>query len=600
MSEKQTLWAPVEGQIISRWGNAVVPENVLSEYPRPQMTRDRWQNLNGIWDYAIVPRIIEEVTDYQGKILVPFPVESALSGVKKPLLPDQRLWYRHNFRIPESWDDERLLLHFGAVDYQTQVWVNGVYLGEHIGGSLPFSFEITEAVRTKNKHELIVAVWDPSDTGDQERGKQVLNPKQIWYTPASGIWQTVWLEPVPGTSIERLKITPDIDTEQLHLSATLIQGDHAGLSINAVVKLDGKTVAEMRGKPAETISLPIPKPQLWSPESPTLYDLEISLLDGEKQVDQVESYFGMRKFHIAPDEHGHQRIFLNNQPLFHYGPLDQGYWPDGLYTAPTDEALLFDIEFAKKIGCNMIRKHIKIEPARWYYHCDRLGVIVWQDMPNGGKAVGGFTSIAAMLFNTKVDDRKRLKQAGRSDPENRAHFRCELQGMIDLLYNVPCIGMWVPFNEAWGQFNAREISEWLKVYDPTRPVDHASGWFDQGAGDFLSLHVYFKALKMPKLDPKRAFILSEFGGYSLMLKGHAWKEDKKFGYKFFETKDELTDAYITLIRGQLLPMIPQGLAGAVYTQTTDVEIEINGYLTYDREVEKMDVEKLIQVHRELY
>jgi beta-galactosidase/beta-glucuronidase len=600
MTETNISWKPVEGHIISRWAKQVDPGNVLPEYPRPQMVRDRWQNLNGLWDYAIVPKSTEQVSDFEGKILVPFPVESALSGVKKPLLPQQRLWYRRRFTIPETWGDDRVLLHFGAVDYQAQIWVNGVYLGEHLGGHLPFSFDITEQIQSNTDHELVVAVWDPSDAGNQERGKQVLKPKQIWYTAASGIWQTVWLEPVPETRIDRLKITPDIDTEQLHLTTFLHNTQPTGLSVSIVAKLDGGTVAEKKGKPGDTISLPIPSPQLWSPDSPTLYDLEISLQSDGKHVDRVDSYFGMRKFHIAPDENGHQRIFLNNQPLFHYGPLDQGYWPDGLYTAPTDAALLYDIEYAKKIGCNMIRKHIKVEPARWYYHCDRLGVIVWQDMPNGGKPVGGLISILALLFNTSVDDRKRLRQAGRLAPENREQFRRELKGMIDWLYNAPCIGMWVPFNEAWGQFNAHEFSEWVKEYDPTRPVDHASGWFDQGAGDFQSLHVYFRALKMPKLDPKRAFILSEFGGYSLMLKDNAWNHKKKFGYRFFDSGAELTEAYVSLIQEQLRPLISQGLAGAVYTQTTDVEIEINGYLTYDRETEKMDVEKLIEVHQTLY
>jgi beta-galactosidase/beta-glucuronidase len=469
-------------------------------------------------------------------------------------------------------------------------------MGDHVGGSLPFSFDVTEQLQSSAENELVVAVWDPSDAGSQERGKQVLKPKQIWYTAASGIWQTVWLEPVPEVRIDRLKITPDIDTEELHLTTVLNREASAGLFVSVVARLEGTAVAETTGKPGESLALPIPSPRLWSPDSPTLYDLEVSLLRVAEEVDRVDSYFGMRKFHVAPDEKGHQRIYLNNQPLFHYGPLDQGYWPDGLYTAPTDEALRFDIEYAKKIGCNMIRKHIKVEPARWYYHCDRLGVIVWQDMPNGGRSVGGVTSLMALMFNTTVNDEKRLGRVGRSDVENRAQFRRELEGMIDWLHNAPCIGMWVPFNEAWGQYNAREIAEWVKSFDPTRPVDHASGWFDQGAGDFQSLHVYFKALKLPKLDPKRASILSEFGGYSLTLPGHVWNEKKKFGYRFYDSREELAEAYEALINEQLIPLIPQGLAGAVYTQTTDVEIEINGYLTYDREVEKMDAGRLREVH----
>lgn len=593
-------WKIVEGDLLSKWAGDVDPGNPRPEYPRPQMTRESWQNLNGLWDYAIVGNEQEDVEIFEGKILVPFPVESALSGVKRSLLPKDRLWYRRSFKLDKKWEKERILIHFGGVDFETTLWINNQLIGEHRGGNLPFSFEITEWINWDGENEIKLAVWDPSDKGTQERGKQVLKPGGIWYTPASGIWQTVWIEPVPKSNICRVKISPDIDSKSVSVQIFLQGETDKGYTFKVTAKLNGEEIAKGKARIHETIRLNIEEPALWSPDSPTLYDLEVVLIKGLYKIDAVDSYFGMRKFHVAIAEDGFARIFLNNQPLFHYGPLDQGYWPDGLYTAPTEEAMLHDIEYAKKIGCNMIRKHIKVEPARWYYHCDRVGMIVWQDMPNGGKAIGGISSLLAMYFKNKVDDRKRLKKAGRDDPENRRHFMNKLQKMIDWLHNFPSIGMWVPFNEAWGQFNAAEVAKWLKEYDPSRPIDHASGWYDQGAGDFQSHHIYFSKLKMPKKQDERAFILSEFGGYSLKLPEHCWVLNKKFGYRFYKTKEELSEAYVSLLENQLLPLIPAGLAGAVYTQTTDVEMEINGYLTYDRKVEKMRKDFLNEVHQKLY
>lgn len=573
----------------------------LPEYPRPQMTRPGWVNLNGLWDYVILPKENSAPKPFDRKILVPFCVESELSGVQKPLLPSQRLWYRRTFplslRERGAEGGERVLLHFGAVDDGCIVWVNNNHIGEHRGGYLPFTFDITDSL-VDGENELTVSVWDPTDTGLQQRGKQVLNPKGIWYTSVSGIWQTVWLEVVPEVSIESLKLTPDLNSESLSVEVK-VRGEVESLNVVAEISSSGEKISSVSGQVTGRLRCAVPHPRAWTPDDPHLYDLKVQLIRDGQIVDEVGSYFAMRKFELVKDGKGHQRFALNDQPLFLYGPLDQGYFPDGLYTSPSEEAMLFDIEYTKRIGCNMIRKHIKVEPLRWYYACDRLGMIVWQDMPNGGLIDGEVVAPLALLLGFHRNDTRRLSRFGRDDAENRSRYRSELQGMIDHLYNVACVAVWVPFNESWGQFQSVDVAKWVKMYDPTRLVDHVSGWFDQGAGDFQSRHIYFKKLKRPNSD-QRAFVISEFGGYSLKVIGHLWDERKKFGYRFYETSEALTDAYLFLLEKELKPLISQGLAAAVYTQTTDVEIEINGYLTYDRKVEKMDAEKIKRAHAELF
>jgi len=584
---------------MTRWAEEVDPGNVLPEYPRPQLRRKRWKNLNGLWDVAVVPRHQQNVSDFPDRILVPFCIESALSGLKRPLHPDERLWYRRHFDVPEDWSGRNIRLNFGAVDWEATVRINDAELGTHRGGDLPFSFDITQHVR-ETDNELVVSVWDPTDTHSQQRGKQVLKPKLIFYTACSGIWQTVWLEPLPDPFITGLKLTPDVERDRLILQVSVSSDPPVEVEVEAYEQ--DKQVAGIRGASGTDLVLDIPAPKLWSPDTPFLYDVKVRTLGAENPPDEVTSYFGMRKFSTGVDGRGVPRLMLNNRPIFHHGLLDQGYWPDGLYTAPTDEALRYDVETTKKLGFNMIRKHIKVEPARWYYHCDRIGVIVWQDMVNGGKlSVGAPGIVRGMLDRLRRDDTTpgHYKKAFREDRKSRDRFEKELMEMIDTLYNVPAIGVWVPFNEAWGQFDAARIGRRVKEYDPTRTVDHASGWIDQGSGDLKSLHIYFFKLWVPKRRDMRVLVLSEYGGYSRKLSGHVWDQKKSFSYKRCKSREELTAAYTSLLEEQLLTRVPSGFSAAVYTQTTDVEIEINGLLTYDRRKIKLDEEKITALNRRL-
>jgi hypothetical protein len=558
---------------MTKWAQTVRPDNVLAEYPRPQMVRDEWLNLNGLWDYAIRPKDANQPRMFDGQILVPFPAESALSGVMKPVGPDNRLWYRRTFTVPDKWtaQKKRILLHFEAVDWETTVWMNGrmAGVGPHRGGYDPFTFDITAALKETGPQEIVVSVWDPTDAGEQPRGKQVRKPGSIWYTAVTGIWQTVWLEPVPGDGIMRLQLTPDIDAGALHVMAggALAQG---AFVVEAAAFAEGQEIASATGPRGGECKLSIPDAKLWSPDSPFLYNLKITLKRDGQVIDEVKSYFAMRKISLGKDEKGILRLCLNNKPLFQYGPLDQGWWPDGLYTAPSDEALKYDIEATKQLGMNMARKHVKVEPDRWYYWCDKLGLLVWQDMPSAGN---------------KTD-------------EGKKQFETELANVIEARRSHPCIVMWVPFNEGWGQYDTERIAEMVKKLDPSRLVDNASGWTDRKVGDVHDIHSYPGPAASP-VEETRAVVLGEFGGLGLPISGHTWQAEKNWGYRSYTSRDNLTEAYLALIRN-LRPLIGDGLCAAVYTQTTDVEVEVNGLMTYDRATIKMDAAKARATNETLY
>lgn len=567
------------------------------EYPRPQMAREKWQNLNGWWDYCIQSQSLPQPTDFDGKILVPFAPESVLSGVERVLQPEEKLWYQRQFEVSHT-PEQVVVLHFGAVDFFCQVLVNGIEVGSHWGGFLPFSFDITSTLQ-EGQNTLVVMVQDETEAALHQKGKQRLNPGGIWYTSVSGIWQTVWLEVLPKKHISSLKITPSIDTNTLELKVKVSEETLKSFcQVEATASFEGQEVARARGGLKSTLVFHLPDAKLWHPDHPHLYDLDVRLVENENQVDQVKSYFAMRKFGKSKDENGLWRFTLNNEPIFQYGPLDQGYFPEGLYTPPSEEAMLFDIEYAKKIGCNMIRKHVKVEPLRWYHACDKLGMIVWQDMPNGGRTTKD--AIVLFTFTSGIHryDQHRLKRFGREDPNNREEFRAELQDMVETLYNCPCIGVWTPFNESWGQFHAIRIAEWVKTLDPTRLVDHASGWFDQGGGDFQSRHVYVKALSA-RIPDDRILAVTEFGGYTMQVPDHVYTDRERFGYGHYQDAESLTAAYLNLLEQQVKPLIPKGLCAAIYTQTSDIETEINGFLSYDRKVEKMDSQILRKAHQEL-
>ena len=573
-------WAPAPGPLLTRWAGEVSPERVHAEYPRPQMARKEWLNLNGLWDYSIRPKDEGRPGKWDGLILVPFPVESALSGVMKQMDENQRLWCRTTFKLPKKWKGRRILLNFGAVDWESRVWVNGQLMGGHRGGYDPFSFDITAALKESDWQEVLVSAFDPSDAGFQPRGKQVKNPNGIWYTPTTGIWQTVWLEPLGENHIASLRILPDVDRERAVVEARLA-GPNRDLSIRATVLEGKRKVAAASRLAGEPLALPVREAKLWSPASPFLYGLRVELVKGRKVLDSVESYFGMRKIELGRDEAGKTRIMLNGRPLFQLGPLDQGFWPDGLYTAPSDEALRYDVEKTKALGFNMARKHVKVEPARWYYWCDKLGLLVWQDMPSGD----GFPEEG----RTKIE----------RSMESAENFRKELKAIMDANFNSPSIVVWVPFNEGWGQFATGEVSDWIKGYDPTRLVDCASGWHDVAqAGDIRDIHAY-PGPAAPEAEKNRAVVLGEFGGLGLPVKGHTWQDEKNWGYKSFESTAALTDAYLDLI-DRLMPLTREpGLSAAVYTQTTDVEIEVNGLMTYDRALVKPDEARIAEANRKL-
>ncbi len=581
-------WKIAGDKIRTTWAENLDPNNVLPEYPRPQLERNEWMNLNGLWSYAVTDLTAAKPTTFDGQILVPFAIESALSGVQKRVTKDDILWYERTFTLPSSWNGKRVMLNFGAVDWSCDVYLNDTLVGNHTGGYAPFSLDITAAL-TKGEQRLVVRVWDPTDSVHNPVGKQRLNPSGIWYTAVSGIWQTVWLEPVAKTNhIEGITTDCDIVRGELYVDAATANSNGT-LQIEV---LDGdKSLYTTKVLPGVRATLPIKDAKLWTPDTPHLYTLKLSLIEKGKVVDSANSYAALRQFSVERDAMGHKRMTLNGAPIFMYGPLDQGWWPDGLYTAPTDEALLSDVILTKELGFNTIRKHIKVEPARWYYHCDQQGIIVWQDMP----------CLALYNGNSKGGMWGRNNIGGGSDsPATREEKECyykEWAEIMDALRFFPSIGVWVPFNEAWGQFDTETVAEWTAAYDPTRLINAASGGNLRLCGDILDIHNY-PAPSMPFHSSEYVVVLGEYGGIGYPIKEHLWWNKRNWGYIQFNNTDEVTDEYVKYAT-MLKKFIPQGMAAAIYTQTTDVEGEVNGFVTYDRKVVKMDKAKVKAINTEI-
>ena len=571
----QPEWTPVGDRIMTFWGENLDPENVLQEYPRPQLVRDRWINLNGLWEYAITP--VDAVPEkMDGHILVPFAVESALSGVGRSVTEHDALWYEREFSVPKDWAGSRIMLNFGAVDWKAEVYVNDELAGCHTGGYAPFSFDVTDLLLQGKTNSLKVKVTDGTDSWFQPRGKQVSEPEGIWYTAVTGIWQTVWMEPVSESYVKSYNVVADIDASvaKVSVNAVLAEGD----ACEVVIMENGNVINKGRGT---EVVLDVPQMKLWSPDSPYLYDVEINIVRDGAVVDHVSGYAAMREISCERDADGHKRMCLNGEPLFQYGTLDQGWWPDGLYTAPSDEALAFDIQKTKEFGFNMIRKHVKVEPARWYWHCDRLGMLVWQDMPS-------------IEDNHENVWGNRAYDTGTDYPvtqEGKDNYYKEWGEVIAAFKGFPCIVVWVPFNEAWGQFDTEEVVRFTRAQDPTRLINYASGGnFVRCSGDILDLHNYPHP-DMYLYDKDYINVLGEYGGIGWPVEGHLWQPDRNWGYVQFKSADEVLDTYEKYAE-MLIDLIDDGFAGAIYTQTTDVEIEVNGLMTYDRKVVKLDQERL--------
>ena len=569
----QAQWKPAGDKIKTKWAEQINPQNVLPEYPRPQLERTDWVNLNGEWEYAIKPKGEVEPNSFDGNILVPFAVESSLSGVQKEVGENNELWYKRSFAVPANWKNKDVVLNFGAVDWKADVFVNDILIGSHQGGFTPFSFNITPYLTGKSNQKLVVRVWDPSDRGYQPRGKQTSNPEGIWYTPVTGIWQTVWLEPVATNHITSVKSIPNIDNGTMNVTVGTSQP--CNTAVVEVKLLDkGQVVASAKGVQGKELRLAVQNPTLWDTSNPYLYDMKVSLTKDGKVVDDVKSYTAFRKISSKRDANGIMRMQLNNKNLFQYGPLDQGWWPDGLYTAPTDEALLYDIVKTKDWGFNMIRKHVKVDPARWYYHCDKEGILVWQDMPSGDMG----NQWAPHTYNGGTDKER--------SSASIANYYQEWKEIMDLCVSHPSVVVWVPFNEAWGQFDTEKVAEWTKNYDPSRLVNPASGGNHRACGDILDLHNY-PGPSMFLFDPQRVTVLGEYGGIGLPLENHLWWNKRNWGYVQFKNSDEVTAEYVKYAN-ELKEMVDRGFSAAVYTQTTDVEGEVNGLMTYDRKEIKIN------------
>jgi hypothetical protein len=574
--KKEINWKIAENPILTEWAADVDPEKPWKEYPRPDMVRNAWMNLNGMWDYAITQKGTKPAS-WDGSILVPYPIESALSGVKKVVTENENLWYKTTFTIPRAWNEKHILLNFEAVDWETTVWIDGKEAGVHRGGYDPFTFDITEFLGSAKDHEMLVCVWDPTDKGTQPRGKQVSSPGSIWYTPTTGIWQTVWIEPVNETYISSFRTVTDPDNGTVVFKADVTNAGSASLLFN--IKREGKTIASATGKAGENITVKIDEPVLWSPENPFLYDIEIELNNNNNTTDKVLSYTGLRKISLGKTPDGFTRMLLNNEFVFQNGPLDQGFWPDGLYTPPTEEAMVYDLLKTKEMGFNMLRKHVKVENRIFYNWCDKLGILVWQDMPSGDKYISG-----------DMPDITKSK-------ESTEQFELELKRMIETKYNHPSIIMWVPFNEGWGQFETGRITDLIADYDSTRLVNSTSGWTDRGTGDINDIHHYPDPVVQPA-EEKRAIVLGEFGGLGLPLQGHTW-EQKNWGYRNMEDTLQLLaryELYYDLVHRFVKE---NGLSATIYTQTTDVETETNGLMTYDRKINKMGIENVYRANNNI-
>ncbi len=599
---------------VTKWSEDVDKNLPLNDYPRPQMVREDWMNLNGLWDFYLGIKSSIDAVEFDKEIVVPFCVESQLSGVMQKVLPEDYMYYRRSFSLPKTWKSRRIILHFGAVDWNTTIYVNGQEVGNHQGGYTSFEIDITNYLREHN--ELIVEVQDPTDSFTQQKGKQSLNPSGIFYTATSGIWQTVWLEPVSEHHIKSIKMTPEVDDQMIRIEL-IESGKEMMIKEINIIDAEQNCVATSKSM-SHSVTLSIPEPKLWSPTNPYLYTVEIEVIDQGQIIDKIGGYFGMRKFDIVLDSANRKKFTLNDEVIFYNGILDQGYWPEGIYTAPTDEALKSDIETAKKMGFNMIRKHIKVEPARWYYWCDRLGIVVWQDMINGGKlafedlipkmmssgqleipekvivkmqsgdevsTTDMMSIIQQVVANIDEDTSEEWYGYVGRDHDSRKMFEAELKEIIDQLYNVTSIGLWVPFNESWGQFDAKRIGDWVTSYDKTRQVDYHSGWVDTGGGEVRSFHTYCAPLEELIPDENRLFVISEFGGNTLLLGDKA--DEKIFSYGHHETSHEFTKAY-SLLMNEVSMLKNNGLGAVVYTQLTDVESELNGLMTYDRRAMKIN------------
>lgn len=559
--------------MLTEFGEKIDKNCPLAEYPRPQFVRNSYINLNGSWKCEF-SKSSELPSDFKTDITVPFSPETPLSGVGRVLEPTEYLHYEKRFDIPSDFNKGRVFIHFGAVDQIADVYLNGVHIGSHSGGYTPFSFEITDNIK-EGENRFNVTVRDFSDTKQYSRGKQKFNRGGIWYSPQSGIWQTVWLESTPKEYLHSVKITPDFDNEQVRFDF------EADAEVLVSVYDGDMLIAETAEK---VVRIPNFKP--WSPESPFLYNVVFSC-----GKDRVRSYFGMRKFSVGKDEKGMPRLFLNNKPYFHNGLLDQGYYPDGFLTPPSNEAMEYDVKTVKKMGFNMLRKHIKIEPLLWYHYCDVNGILVWQDMVNGGGKYGLEVSVLPFI-GVNLDDTN-YKTFKRTDASQRESYYKELREMLDALYNCPCIAVWVPFNEGWGQFDSAKAYKFIKEFDKTRVVDSTSGWHDRGVTDVISKHIYFTPIKV-KAGAK-PYVLSEFGGFSHRVNGHTFN-NKMFGYKIYNSPESLAKAYKKTFEKVIIPQISKGLSATVYTQLTDVEDELNGLLTYDRKVVKIPVDILKKIN----